>query len=259
MLTKTLKKMEVTRGFIQIPVQQKAELLGKLAPPFNTKLNSEPAHVDKYGRIWSAYLKNKYPIDTRITIDNSSIGFQIVSPEHYCFLEKSQSVFWNNETMERHDEIDSLVTPMLEELKSVEKQCTPKIETSELLSLEPELKVPTKPETLHSRNKLNDLTGKEWIQETNTIWFQKGLGKNHAHAKIEQQHPAPFSFQDIARLVRFFTKAGNLVPDPFCGVASTLKACAITGREGTGIELIPKWATSDEVACRKKSQPHFPI
>ena len=31
MLTKTLKKMEVTRGFIQIPVQQKAELLVKWA------------------------------------------------------------------------------------------------------------------------------------------------------------------------------------------------------------------------------------
>jgi DNA modification methylase len=32
------------------------------------------------------------------------------------------------------------------------------------------------------------------------------------------------------------------VLDPFCGVASTLKACAVTGREGTGIELISKWA-----------------
>lgn len=97
-------------------------------------------------------------------------------------------------------------------------------------------------DVFHSNNRLNNLTGKEWIQETCSVWFQKGLGKNHPHAKIEQLHPAPFSFQDIARLICFFTKTGNRVLDPFCGVASTLKACALTGREGIGIELISIWA-----------------
>lgn len=91
-------------------------------------------------------------------------------------------------------------------------------------------------------NRLNDLTAKEWIPETISVWVQKGLGKGHQHAQIERQHPAPFSFQDIARLIRFFTKAGETVLDPFVGVGSTLKAAAIEQRRGIGIELNPKYA-----------------
>ena len=91
-------------------------------------------------------------------------------------------------------------------------------------------------------NKLNDLTGREWIRETTSVWIQKGLGASHEEARIEREHPAPFSFQDVARLIRFFTKRGMTVLDPFCGVASTLKACALNGRNGIGIELSPHWA-----------------
>jgi len=91
-------------------------------------------------------------------------------------------------------------------------------------------------------NKLNDLVAKEWIPETVSVWVQRGLGKGHEHAQIEKLHPAPFSFQDIARLIRFFTKAGEIVLDPFVGVGSTLKAAAIEGRSGVGIELNKKYA-----------------
>lgn len=99
----------------------------------------------------------------------------------------------------------------------------------------------TDPGKYDQRNKLNDLTGKQWIPETKSFWFQKGLGKNHPEAQIEKQHPAPFSFQDIERLIRFFTKSGDIVMDPFLGVGSTLKAAAVSGRNGVGIELSPKW------------------
>ncbi len=60
--------------------------------------------------------------------------------------------------------------------------------------------------TVDKRNPLNDLTGKDWLPETKSFFYQKGLGANHPEAQIEKLHPAPYSFQDIGHLVRFFTK-----------------------------------------------------
>ena len=91
------------------------------------------------------------------------------------------------------------------------------------------------------RNALNDLNGSQWLPETKSFFFQKGLGAKHPHAQIERQHPAPFSFQDISRLITFFTKKGMRVLDPFGGVGSTAKACELEGRICTSIELQEKW------------------
>jgi len=101
---------------------------------------------------------------------------------------------------------------------------------------------PAKPSKSDPRNSLNDLTSSEWLPETVSVWVQRGLGAGHPDAKIERQHPAPFSFTDIGRLIRFFTKRGGVVLDPFVGVGSTLKACALEGRKGIGFELNPKYA-----------------
>lgn len=87
------------------------------------------------------------------------------------------------------------------------------------------------------RNSLNSLTAKEWISESVSVWTQRGLGAKHADAAIEKLHPAPFSYTDVGRLVRMFTKPGHTVLDPFSGVGSTLKACAVDGRNGIGFEL----------------------
>jgi DNA modification methylase len=98
------------------------------------------------------------------------------------------------------------------------------------------------PKGVDPRNPLNDLTAREWIPETVSVWTQRGLGVNHPEAQIERQHPAPFSFTDVSRLIRFFTKRGGTVLDPFVGVGSTLKACALEGRNGIGFELNPRYA-----------------
>ena len=94
---------------------------------------------------------------------------------------------------------------------------------------------------LDKRNVLNDLTGKEWLPETKSFLYQRGLGANSAEAKYEKMHPAPFSFTDVSKLIRFFTKKEAKVLDPFSGVGSTLKASFEMGREGFGVELEPKW------------------
>lgn len=90
-------------------------------------------------------------------------------------------------------------------------------------------------------NGLNDLTAKEWLPETITVFSQKGLGASNKDAQIEKQHPAPFSFQDVGRLIQFFSKENDKVLDPFSGVASTVKACAYNNRIGYGIELNQKY------------------
>lgn len=91
------------------------------------------------------------------------------------------------------------------------------------------------------RNPLNDLTGKAWLPETKSYLFQKGLGADHPDAQIERLHPAPYSFQDIEKLILFFTKKGMTVLDPFGGVGSTAKACEISGRHCISIELSEKY------------------
>lgn len=91
-------------------------------------------------------------------------------------------------------------------------------------------------------NRLNDLTAKEWLSESVSVWTQRGLGAGHAEAAIERQHPAPFSYTDITRVVSMLTKAGATVLDPFVGVGSTLKACALSGRNGIGFELYAHFA-----------------
>ncbi len=105
------------------------------------------------------------------------------------------------------------------------------------------------------RNILNNLTGKEWIQETTSVWYQKGLGKNHSETKYEKMHPAPFSFTNVKRLILFFTKEGQNILDPFSGVSSTLKAAAMCNRNGIGIELTEKWVKLSRERIKSEINP----
>lgn len=108
-----------------------------------------------------------------------------------------------------------------------------------------------------SVNNLNNLNATEWIQETISVFVQKGLGANHEDAKIEKKHPAPYSFQDVARLIKFFTKEGEIVLDPFVGVGSTLKACALNNRQGVGIELVHKYVELTKQRLQKEVGNNF--
>lgn len=118
-------------------------------------------------------------------------------------------------------------------------------------------KDPSVIKTVDPRNALNELTSTEWLPETISVWNQRGLGANHPDAQIEKQHPAPFSFTDVSRLVKFFTKRNDVVLDPFVGVGSTLKACAVEGRNGIGFELNPRYAELAEERLRVEVNDMF--
>src|SRR5438309_8628217 len=98
-----------------------------------------------------------------------------------------------------------------------------------------------------TRNKLNDLTGKEWAQFTRS-WF---IHNPEARKDDEILHPAKFPESLIAEFVRFFTKKGDFVLDPMVGTGSTLVACDMTNRKGVGVELIEKFS---KIASRRTKQ-----
>jgi DNA modification methylase len=87
------------------------------------------------------------------------------------------------------------------------------------------------------RNKLNNLTGTDWLKSTKSFWYSQKCKED----KFSFQHPAPFLIKDIEKLILMFTKKGMAVLDPFCGVGTTIVACGNTKRKGIGIDLSKKY------------------
>ncbi|MBI2669494.1 site-specific DNA-methyltransferase [Candidatus Woesearchaeota archaeon] len=87
-------------------------------------------------------------------------------------------------------------------------------------------------------NRLNELSAQEWLRFTKT-WF---VHNPPPRKKQERLHPAKYPENMIAEFIRFFTKEGAAVFDPFLGTGSTLVACHTTNRDGIGIELQEKYA-----------------
>jgi len=86
-------------------------------------------------------------------------------------------------------------------------------------------------------NKLNHLSAQEWLKFTKT-WF---IHNPPPRKKSEVLHPAKYPESMIAEFIKFFTKPGQMVFDPFLGTGSTLVACHTTERNGIGIELQQKY------------------
>ena len=86
---------------------------------------------------------------------------------------------------------------------------------------------------------LNDLSDMEWALENAPVWdtHYPTRGKEAYAHHIRKQHPSPKPPQLMKRLIEFFTKKGGRVLDPFVGVGGTLLACSLTEREGVGVDL----------------------
>jgi DNA modification methylase len=97
------------------------------------------------------------------------------------------------------------------------------------------------------RNKLNDLTGKEWLKLTKSFWSSEKCKED----KFAFQHPAPFLIKDIEKLIAMFTKKGMLVLDPFNGIGTTLVACNNLKRRGLGVDLSKKYCNLAELRLKE--------
>jgi len=82
--------------------------------------------------------------------------------------------------------------------------------------------------------RMNNLTGKEWLQNSFSIW--RDIGKTSDERKLK--HPAMFPQQLVEKLILIYTKnPGEVILDPFLGIGSTLKAAYTLGKKGIGIDL----------------------
>tara|TARA_B100000963_G_C22638977_1_gene679279 strand:+ start:537 stop:1337 length:801 start_codon:yes stop_codon:yes gene_type:complete len=82
--------------------------------------------------------------------------------------------------------------------------------------------------------KMNNLTGKEWLQESFSIWSD--IKKNKE--EISTKHPALFPQKLPEKLIRLYTKCdGETILDPFMGIGSTLLASMNTGTKSIGFDL----------------------
>jgi len=79
----------------------------------------------------------------------------------------------------------------------------------------------------------NDLTGKEWLQNSFSIW--RDLAKTKEEKELK--HPASFPVVLCEKIIKTFSKADSSVLDPFNGIGSTLVAAKNLDRRGVGIDL----------------------
>jgi DNA modification methylase len=84
----------------------------------------------------------------------------------------------------------------------------------------------------------NGLTPTEWTKLSKSVWNDVSSQREWYHL----EHGATFSVALAERVIKMYTKEGDLVLDPFLGVGSTLVAAKKLNREGIGIELYEKFA-----------------
>ncbi|MCX8010014.1 MAG: site-specific DNA-methyltransferase [Ignavibacteria bacterium] len=102
-------------------------------------------------------------------------------------------------------------------------------------------------------NKLNDLTGKEWIKFTKS-WF---IHRPQRRKEAELLHPAKFPETLVEEFIRFFTKEGEWIIDPFMGTGSALISAIRSNRNGIGIELEKKYFKIAKQRLKKEPRTLF--
>ena len=88
------------------------------------------------------------------------------------------------------------------------------------------------------QNKLNELSGKDWIKFTKS-WF---VHRPEPRGDQKIRHPASFPESLVREFILFFTKSGEIVIDPFLGTGSSLVGAVGAGRSGVGFEIVGKYA-----------------
>ncbi|MFP4057627.1 MAG: TRM11 family SAM-dependent methyltransferase [Candidatus Brocadiia bacterium] len=110
--------------------------------------------------------------------------------------------------------------------------------------------VKRKPPSVHPHNKLNALSGNEWLYFTKSV-LRTSYPRAYGHRR-RREHGANKPPQLMEHIIRFFTKPGQSVLDPFCGVGGTLLGASLCDRVATGIELNPRWLEVYRQVCEEE-------
>lgn len=83
----------------------------------------------------------------------------------------------------------------------------------------------------------NELTPKEWTTLSKSVWNDVSSPREWYHL----EHGATFSEAMAERVIKMYSKEGDLILDPFLGVGTTLITAKRLKRKGIGIELYEKF------------------
>lgn len=92
-------------------------------------------------------------------------------------------------------------------------------------------------DTVQRERTFNGLTAREWTLLSRNVWNDVSSPRQARHLA----HGAVFPVKLAERLIRIYSKRGNLVLDPFAGVGSTCIAAMQLERRSIGIELNPEF------------------
>lgn len=109
----------------------------------------------------------------------------------------------------------------------------------------------------HKGNRLNDLTGREWVFATRSV-INMAFPPSLQFA-LRSQHGGQKPPELCEHLIRTFTKKGQRVLDPFAGVGGTLLGATLAERQAEGIEINPRWAAIYQEVCRLEGLAPQPL
>jgi DNA modification methylase len=107
------------------------------------------------------------------------------------------------------------------------------------------------------RNSLNDLSNTEWMFFTRNVWITSYPNELGFELRKKQGGNKPPRL--MKDLIEFFTKKGDKVLDPMCGVGGTLIGCALAQRKGMGIELNKEWIDIYDQVCKEAGVKRFKV
>ncbi|MFX1298564.1 MAG: DNA methyltransferase [Promethearchaeota archaeon] len=104
-----------------------------------------------------------------------------------------------------------------------------------------------KQNSIHPKNKLNELKGNEWLYFTKTV-LRTSYPSEYGH-KLRKNHYANKPPQLMEYLIEFFTKSRETILDPFAGVGGTLIGASLCTRKAVGIEINQEWVDIYSKVC----------